>query len=330
VTGTTTHQPFNPIEGKINIPTPIYEEQQVYTQDSLDPNQNLTYNTQLVDGEGGFPGDKGMIYHDPFLMLALVFTHKTATGTWAGGAATYGQLTGDFTDVDDEDTIMLQTKTVDAAGTVIEEKTYLGVKATEFSIGFKKGDWLRTEYSLMCADELDNTRSFTADANFDDGKWADWAKSTGYHATACKVFWDAAHAAELVDIKIEEATFTIKTPQNYLKTSDSLKSQYEHKGNREYTAVIKGYVFGDTELDEFRLAYDAKTKKDLRLQWDETASEEKFIDFQNAYIQKVESIVIPAASEAYNVTLTFKAFGADYEGNFENLTNPTTSSRVTV
>jgi hypothetical protein len=322
ITATAVHQPFNPIEGKVSLPMGKYTTQETHTQESLDPNENLSFASAFEDGKGAFPNDKGSIYHDPMWMLALVFTKKVVSGTWAGGAGTYGKITGDFTARTHKDSVMIQYKTVDEDGTVVEEKTILGVKAAEYSLSFKKGDVLREKANLITANELDNSRAYSAVAAFDDGRWADWAKSTVYPAEDCVIYWDDSFAAQLVDIKIEEAEFIIKMEPEYLKTSDSLKSQYEHLTNREYTATIKGYVFGDTELDEFRLAYSSKTKKNLRLQWDTTASETKFLDFQNAYISNIEEIAIPAANEAYNVTLTFKAFGCDYEGNFNNLTDP--------
>lgn len=322
VTGTATHQPLNPAEGKINLPVGKYKTTEVHTQDSLDPNENLSYASEFEDGKGLFPNDKGEIWHDPFFMLALIFTHKTVTGSWSGGAGTYGKITGDFTDDDDKDSAMIQYKIVDADDTVVEEKTINGVKCEQFEIGFKKGDVLRAKYSLITANEQDNTRAYSADGDFDDGKWADWAKSTYYHASDCRIYWDDSYVAQLTDTPVLEASFVIKTPQNFLKTSDSLKSQYEHLGNREYSAIIKGYVFGDTEMDEFRLAYSSKTKKNLRLQWDTTASETKFLDLQNAYIEMMSETAIPGANEAYEVTFTFKAFGADFEGNYNNLPDP--------
>jgi len=327
VTGTTTHQPFNPIEGAINLPVGKYKTTEVYTQDSLDPNQNLSYASEFEDGKATFPNDKGMVYHDPFFMLAMVFTHNTVTGTWSGGAGTYGKVTGDFTDNDDKSSGMIQYKTVDADDVVVEEKTINGVKCEEFHIGFKKGDVLRTKYNLISANEQDNTRAYSAASNFDDGKRADWAKSTYYHASDCRIYWDDSYAAQLTDTPVLEADFGIKLSPQYLKTSDSLKSQYEHLGNRTYTATIKGYVFGDTEMDEFRAAYSNKTKKNLRLQWDTTTNETKFLDFQSAYIDGMSETKIPGANEVYEVTFTFKAFAADYEGNFNNLPDP--SGRIT-
>jgi hypothetical protein len=222
---------------------------------------------------------------------------------------------------------MIQYKNADIDNTVVEEKTINGVKCDKFEIGFKKGDFLRAKYSLISGNEQDNTRAFSVDSDFDNGKWADWAKSTYYEATNCRIYWDDSYTAQLTDTPILEAMFVIEMIQNYLKTSDSLKTQYEHLGKRKYTATIKGYVFGDTEMDEFRLAYSSKTKKNLRLQWDTTANETKFLDFQNAYISDMSETIIPSADQAYEVTFTFKAFLADFEGNYNNLPDP--SGRIT-
>jgi len=325
---TATHQPFNPIEGGVELPLPFYEQEVVYTQESLEMDINLSYDKSYNPATGQFPNSKGMIYHDPFLMLALVFTHKSKSGSWSGGAGTYGTLTGDFTDNDDEDTVMIQYKTADLAGTTVEEKTLLGVKSTEFRIGFKKGDCLRTRYSLIVAQELDNTRAFTANSDFDNGKWADWAKSTIYPAQDCKLYWDDSHAAELTDFKVEEAEFIIRTPQEYLTEKGSLVPFVRYNGKREFLAQVKGYIYGDAELDEYRAAYSSKTKKDLRLQWDTTSNEEKYITISNAHIVGIGATMIPAANEVWETTLQFRGTTAAYSGSFENLPDP--GSRITV
>lgn len=326
VTGTATHQPFNPIEGKVNLPVPFYEQEIIYLQNSLDPDADFIYDSNYADVKKQFPNSNGMIYHDPFLFLALVPTHKAVTGTWSGGAGTYGKLTGDFTDDDDEDTVMFQYKSLDKSSTAVEEKSILGIKSEEFRIGFKNKGLLRTWYNLIAMNELDNSRAYSAVANFDDGKWADWAKSTYYKASDCVVYWDDSYAAELTDIKIEDCFFIIKTPQKYLKTSDSLKSQYRHNDNRAYQAEITGLVLGDTELDEFRAAYSAKTKKNLRLQIDSTASEKKFFDIDDAWIRGMKETELPRAADVWRVTLNFEGISFDFEGNYNNLPDP--SGRV--
>ena len=328
ITATATHQPFNPIEGKVSLPVPYYEQEIIYLQPDLDPDADFIYDSEYIDAKGQFPNSNGLIYHDPFLMLGLVFTRKTATGTWGGGAGTYGKLTGDFVTNAHEDTIMFQYKTVDKDAVTIEDKTLLGIKSEEFRIGFKNKGLLRTWYNLITMNETDNSRDYSKVAAFDDDKWADWAKSTFYRASDCKIYWDDSFTAELTDIKIEDCYFIIKTPQAYLKTSDSLKAQYRHNKNRAYQAEIRGLVLGDTELDEFRAAYSSKTKKNLRLSWDQTANETKFLDIDDAFIRGMKESEIPGAAEVYRVTLAFEGISADFEGNYNNLTDPT--GRVTV
>jgi len=330
ITGTATHQPFNPAEGKILVPVPTYNQEIPFLQNSLDPNINFIHDVEYAPGKGLIPNGKGFIFHDPQLMLALGFTHKEKSGTWGGGAGTYGKLIGNFSDNDDEDTVMIQYKKLDKDGTVVEELTALGIKSEEFRIGFKAGGVLRTKYAIIVGDAITNTRAFSASSNFDDGKWADWAKSTYYPASSCKVYWDDSYAAEFSDLKIEECWFVIKTPQKYLATSDSLKVQYRHNDHREYYAEITALILGDTELDEYRAAFTSKTKKNLRLQWDTTANEEKFLDIDDAHIESMEVDEIPAANEAYRITVKLRGISADYEGNFNNLTDPTTDNRVTV
>lgn len=327
-TATATHQTFNPAEGDINIPIPYYEQEQHYTTESNDPNANYTHDSKYTPGEGTHPNGEGEIWHDPMFMLATVFPNKTVSGTWAGGAATYGKIVANFSALTYEDTVMIQYLTKDLAGNTIESKSVLGVKATHFRIGFKKGGLLRAWYDLISAQSLDNTRAFTTNASYDDGRWADWALSTYYLATACKIYWDDSFAAELSDIKIEEAYFDIDIPQDYLTESSTLVPFARNNKQRMFTAEITGIVIGNTEIAEYRAAYTSKTKKNLRLQWDTTASEEKFIDIDDAFIEKMTETPLKNAGEAWRVTLTFKGHSCDFEGNYENLPDPTTGTRV--
>lgn len=326
VTGTRVHQPFNPIEGKIKLPFEIPTQELIYTTDSLDPNANLSYSNERPPGEALFPNDKGMIYHDPFLMLALVFTNKTVSGSWSGGAGTYGQIKGDFVNDDDKDTVMIQYKKVDDDAVAQFEKTLHGVLSQEFRIGFEKGGVLRTKYNLKSAKVVDNSQAYSASGNFDDGRWADWAKSTFYLAANCKVYWDDSYAAELTDIDVYSCWFIITTPIIMQVESASLTPFAYHRGNRSYSIEITGNVKGDTELDELEEILSNKTKKNMRLQWDTTASEEKFIDIDDAFLDSIDGREIPAASENYEKTLTFKGFSCDFEGNYNNLPDP--SARI--
>ncbi len=318
------NQAFNPIEGAIPLPYPIYEDEMVYTSDSLEPNIDLSYTKELKPGEASWPNDKGMIYHDPMLMCELVFTKKAVSGTWGGGAATYGKITGSFLSNSHVSTAMFQYKKVDDQRVTQFEKTLNGVVADEFRIGFDKGGVLRTKYAIKTAKQTNNTRAFSTVAAFDDGRWADWAKSTFYPATGCKVYWDNSHAAEFVDINVYNAWLIFKIPKKYNVESASLVPFEFHQENREFTAEITGSVKGDTELDELDSLLSAKTKKDLRLQWDLTANKTKFIDISNAFMDNIDTRKIPSAAEKYEATITLRGTTADYEGNFENLTDPDT------
>lgn len=326
VTGTATHQPFNPIEGDITLPYPTYEEEMVYTTNSLDPDANLSHTVKMTPGSAAF-NDKGQIYHDPMELVAFVYTHKAVSGTWSGGAATYGKITGDFTDYDDVDTIMIQYKLIDDNLNTQFSETLNGVICTEFKIGFDKNDVLRTKTTLMTAYVQANTRAYSADGNFDDGQWADWAKSTYYPASGCRVYWDDSFAAEFTDIDVYSAWFIIGVPKEMKNEGSSLVPFLVQHKNREFTAEVTGNVKGDTELDELYALMSAKTKKNLRLQWDITANEEKFIDIDDAFIKAISERKIPSAANNYEATLTLKGFSCDFEGNYENLTDP--SGRIT-
>jgi len=319
--GSDVHQAFNPCHGDITIPRPKYETQLEYHSKSLDPDPNLSFTKDLVPGTGIFPGEAGMTYRDPFL-LACVFDHKTVTGTWAGGAATYGKITGDFSAVDDRSSIMIQCGITD--GTTPINRCYNGVVITAYILGYKKNEVLKESIEISVGYFTVNTQAFVPNASFDDGQWADWAKSTVYHATDMVVYWDEAHTTELAGLAIEECQFKISTPRAVEADSSSLMHQHEWGKKRTFEATITGILTGNTEYLEVEKLFASKTKKDLRMQWDSTSSETKWLQIDDAWIEDLGAETIPHLENARRVTLMFKGESAQFEGNYENLADPTT------
>lgn len=322
--GADIHQGFNPIQGDMEIPKPKYEQEMVTTSESLDYNVDLSYDKDLLPGKGPFPGGDGMIYRDPFLMQTA-FTHKTVSGTWAGGAATYGKVTGDFSALDDLSSIMIQCGNTD--GTTPINRCYNGILTTAYLLGFKKGGLLRESVELSVADFSDNTQAFVTDANFDNGRWSLWALKSAavkkYPATACKIYWDNSHIAELAGLKIENCQFKISMPKEVESDYSTLRHEWEWNKNRAHEATISGILYGDTEFEEAEAAFSAKTKKDLRFSWDQTALEQKWLQIDDAWIQGRSIHKIPSRENAVKLEFTFKGKTSRYEGNFENITDPT-------
>lgn len=329
INGDDTHQGFNPCHGDITIPKPKYETQVEYDTRSLDPDPDLSFTKDLIPGSGAFPGGDGMTYRDAFL-LACIFTHKTVTGTWSGGAATYGQITGDFTLEDDKSSIMIQAGMTDKTTPI--GRCYNGTVLTAYMLGWKKGMVLKESVELGIAYFQPNTQAFVPDSNFDDGKWSLWALKGAptklYHATGMKVYWDNAHTAELTHLSIEECQMRIGIPHDMEADSSDLKHQHEWNKKRTHECAVSGIITGNTEYEEAEKIFSSKTKKDLRMSWDQTTNEEKWLQIDDAWIEDHGTEILPHVENARRITLKFLGPTSRFENNYENLPDP--SSRIDV
>lgn len=323
IDGSDVHQAFNPIHGDITIQRPKFETEVQYHSQSLDPDPALSFTKDLVPGSGPFPGGEGMDYRDPFLLLC-VFEHKEESGTWGGGAATYGKLIGNFSAVDDRSSIMIQCGITDGSTPI--NRCYNGIVLMSYELGYKKNEVLKELVEMSVGYFTVNTQAFVPAAGFDDGRWADWAKSTTYHATDMVVFWDESHAAELSGLAIEECHLRIMVPRAVEADASALMHQHEWSKKRTFEATITGILTGNTEYLEVEKLFSAKIKKDLRMQWDSTANELKWLQLDNAWIEDLGTELIPHIENARRLTLTFKASSAQFEGNYENLVDP--SARI--
>lgn len=321
------HQAFNPIIGDIEVPRPKYEEELNYTADSLDYNPDVSYDKDLTPGKGTFPGGDGMIYRDPFLM-ACAFPHKTVTGTWGGGAGTYGKITGDFSDKDDRSSIMIQCGNTDGSSPI--NRCYNGGLIINYLLGFKKGGALRESVELNLAYYQTNTQAFSSNSNFDDGRWSLWALKNAtqkyYHATNMKLYWDDSHIAELSGLKIESCQFKIGIPKALEDDYSDLRHQHEWDKNRIHECTVSGILYGDAELLEAEKMFKDKIKKDLRMSWDQTANKTKWMQIVDAWITGLSTHKLPAIQNAVKIDYTFKGKTSQFEGNFENVPDP--SSRI--
>jgi len=323
--GSDVHQAFNPCQGDIEVPRPKLETKVEYTSVSLDPDPDLSFTKDEVPGQGAFPGGEGMIYHNPFLQCCA-FTHKTVTGTWSGGASTYGQITGDFSDNDDRSSIMIQTGMTDGSSPI--NRCYNGVLIASYQLGFKKGDVLREMVDLVITTFASNTQAFIPNANFDNGYWSLWALKNEskkvYHATDCKLYWDEAHTAELAGLAIEECRMKITTPHASEADSSQLYHEHEWDRNRTFECTVSGIMTTDTEYLEVEKLFTNKVKKDLRLSWDQTANELKWMQIDDAWIEDFGAEKITSIENARRLELRFLGESANWEGNYENLPDPST------
>lgn len=320
------HIALNPCHGDIEIPKPVKETQVETTSDKLDPDPDLSYTKDWTPGSGPFPGGDGMTYRDPIPFLLPIFTHKEVTGTWAGGAATYGKIVGNFSDNDDRSSIMMQTGITD--GTSPVNRCYNGILVTSHQLGFKKGGVLKESVELNVAYYEPNTQAFVPNANFDNGRWSLWALKGAtkklYHATDCKLFWDESHAAELAGLKMEDCKLKISVPHVLDSDSSKLYHQHEWDKKRTFEGSVIGIMTGDNEYAEAEALFSAKVKKDLRLEWDSTTNEKKWLQIDNAWVESHGAERIPHIENARRLEILFKGVSANFEGNYENLPDPTT------
>lgn len=321
IDGSDVHQAFNPCHKDVEIPKPMNKDKIEYTSESVLPNFAVSYTEETTPGSGMFPNGDGMDYRDPFLGLC-VFPHKETSGTWAGGAATYGTIIADFTDFDDVSSIMMQYGLTD--GTTPINRCLNGIRLVEYALGFVSGGVLKEKPTLQVADSSPNTQAFVPAAGFDDGQWANWAQPNIYPANAVSVYWDDAHAAEFAGLEIQECWMLLKTPYLLEKVAKNLYYSEDWMNNVIFEAQIKGIMTGNAEYLEIEKAFNSKLQKDLRMIWDETASEEKYLQFPNAVINKLDSEIVPSRSNIRKINLTILGDNAQYSGSFENLADPTT------
>ncbi|HEC66634.1 MAG TPA: hypothetical protein ENI23_15265 [bacterium] len=324
IDGSDVHQGFNPCHGNIDIPITSRETQVETTSDSLDPVPDLSYTKDEVPGQGTFPGGDGMTYRDCFLK-ACAFTHKETSGTWGGGAGTYGKIIGNFSAGDDRSSIMIQTGITDGASPA--NRCYNGVLLNSYQLGFKKNSVLKELVELAVTTYATNTQAFVPAANFDDGRWSLWALKNAskklYHSTDCKVYWDESHAAELAGLAIESCHLKINVPHTLDADSSQLYHEHEWDKKRKFTGIIAGIMTGLTEFAEVEALFATKTKKDLRLEWDSTANELKWLQIDDAWIESRGAEVIPDIENARRLELHFEGISAQFEGNYNNLPDPT-------
>ncbi|HEC64746.1 hypothetical protein LCGC14_0371410 [marine sediment metagenome] len=322
--GSDVHQGFNVCHGDIEVPKPAKETQVETSSDSLNPDPALSYTKDEAPGSGSFPGGDGMTYRDIFLMAAA-FPHKETSGTWGGGVGTYGKILGNFSAEDDRSSIMIQAGITDGSTPI--NRCYNGILPTGYQLGFKKGGVLKESVELSIATYIANTQAFVTNANFDDGRWSLWALKGAtpklYHATDCKLYWDESHAAELAGLAIEDCQLKVGLPHDVEADSSQLYHEHEWSKKRTFGATVTGIMTGDTEFLEAEKLFAAKTKKDLRLSWDQTVNELKWLQVDDAWVESYGAEKIPHKENARRLELKFIGVAANFEGNYNNLPDPT-------
>lgn len=295
--GSDTQIPFNPFTS-FTPPKPMYTQTVERTVDSLEP--VIVYTNELTPGTTTISS----YFRDPFLLLAC-FTHKTESGDWS---ATDGVLTGDFTDTDDEDSLFIQYRIEDDAGSAHLDRLLTGVKPTRYSWSVDAGGLLRENVSFRATDFADNTEAMSVSTDFHDGRWcsgaggwADWSNTKKWQAQDMVVHWNDA----VIDgLKIRNFEFAMDLASPTDRTFDSLAHNVQWLGDRNFTLTLTGRLLDLGELGEFESAYKDKTTNTIKVYYDDTTSYEKYLQFTVGYVSDHGIVAIDKSGNAAEVTIT--------------------------
>lgn len=324
------HQAFNPME-EVPEYRAKYNNEVIRTFDSLEP--KIVYSNELVPQEVTFE----TVFRDPFMLLTF-FTHKTVSGTWSGGAATYGVLTGDFTLVDDVDTIFVQGYLKDQESTNHLERLGKGGLPMRYEQFVEPGKLLKERATYNFLDIATNSQAMSLNNNFHDqawgsgvGGWANWDNSgllkagtpTGNRSVAnCVLHWNDV----VIDgLDIVSYTLTMDLAYETLQIASSLKHTKYWRGIRDFTLVIDGKFNNLGELEEAEKTYANKTTNTLKFYYDNTANENKYLQFTNFYVDLHDGPIIPASGAAADASITMKGGAGtvgSFSGTYENLPDP--------
>lgn len=307
--------PFNPLP-TLSPPQPKYVDVEERTFDSLVP--KFVYTGELAPGEGPIEAS----FRDPFLLLAF-FTNKTIGGVWGVGT---GTITADFTSNADVDTIFIQSHTADqlAAANHVNKLLKHGLPM-KYSWVVEVGKLLKEIAEFKFLDFASNTQAPAINNNFHDqsfgsgiGGWGNWDDSglggTGKRSVTNMVLhWGAA---VLTALKITSMELSFEVGSETIQTTDSLGHTVTYRAVRNFQLSLTGIMNDLTGLAQLELIYASRTKQTLQLYYDHTTSEEKYLQFTNAYISPESDIPpIPEAGKSSEITLIIKG-GEDTAASF--------------
>jgi len=317
--------PFNPT-ASLTPQKPKYVDVEERTFDSLEP--KIVYTGEKAPGEGPIECS----FRDPFLLLSF-FTHKVVGGTWGTGT---GTITADFTAVDDVDTLFLQYHLEDQSGSGNHVNKLLkhGLPM-KYSWVVEVGKLLKEIAELKFLDFATNTQAPSISNDFHDqsfgsgvGGWANWDNSglngTGKRSPVDMVLhWGGA---VLTALKITTMNMSFEVGYETIQTTDSLGHSVTYRTIRNFMITLNGTLNDLTAITEYEKLYSDRTKQTLRLYYDATAGEEKYLQFTNAHISPESSIPpIPEAGKPAEVSLVIKGgedTKASYSGSFVDRPDP--------
>lgn len=318
--------PFNPMIS-FDPPKARYVDETLRTFDSLDPKYMFT--KELAPGESPIKN----FFFDPFFMLKF-FTHKTVGGTWGTGT---GTIAADFSDNDDKETMGIQYKDIDQGASNHIERLLKYGTPQKYGFSFEPGMLLEEIGDVKFNTYTDNSQAPTISNNFHDqafgsgaGGWANWDDSglngTGKRSVAdCVIHWGGA---VLTGLNIVSGGLEFELPTETRQIQSSLSHSVDWQGARNFVLNLTGFVNDKTLLAELEQIYDDRSKQILRFYYDNTGSEEKYLQFTNGVLDSDNSdiIPIPEAGSAAEISLAIKGGGssaASFLGNFVDLPDPT-------
>jgi len=314
--------PFNKMK---TLPPPKgqYTQSVERTFDSLIP--NCIFTEALTPGTGSLE----MALRDPFLMLAA-FSHKAVSGSWGTGT---GVIDADFSDFDDEDTIWIQYRNADKAGSNHIDRLLTGGKITQYKLMVEPAKLLKEVVAIKMASFSDNTQAMSCSNDFHNqawgsgvGGWSNWDDSglldCGKSARELVIKWNAV---DITGLKIQTMEMVIDLPDESIQEFSDLEQTEHWRGAIDFTLTISGKVNDKTLLEEAEKTYENKAKQTLILYIDDTVGEEKYIQVTNVYVDSHDVVAIAPAGESSEASVVFKGgedMAISYKGNFVDLPDP--------
>lgn len=316
--------PFNMMRN-FPPPKPKYVDEKFRTFDSLEP--------KFVNTIEKAPGEAELecLFGDPFLLLTF-FTHKAVGGSWGTGT---GTITGDFTDVDDIDTLFLQYHLRDQTSTNHLNRLLKHGLPMSYKMVFDKAKLIKENVGLKFLDWSSNTQAPSISDNFHDqswgsgvGGWANWdtsgvCNSPRRSPVNGSLTWGGS---ALTGLQIESGEISFDMPYNTGQTFDSLAHSIKTKGVRDFKVSLTGKLYDLTLITELESLFCDRTKQTFQYKYDTTASYNKYLQFTNAYVSTESSIAeIPEAGEPTEVTVVLEGGAStalSYSGSFLNLPDP--------
>ncbi len=182
--------------------------------------------------------------------------------------------------------------------------------------------------------DVDSTLTLTVTTQGNEllGGWADWDDTgiidsggvTGKRSSADAVLhWNDA---VLTGLNIENMRMDMDFGYETSQVVSSLGHTVYWRTVREFKITITGKVNDKTLIEEAEKKYKDKTKQTIKLYYDKTTSEFKFMQCTNAYISSESDIPeIPESGKPSEATVIIKggvAFATTFVGNFDTLPDP--------